>query len=77
MLLRNTGAVAAAPLQSTTGDAKDICGVIIMPFTNANIINFINKSVSSTNIINKVKDSFALIPKITKSNWHEDIINTL
>ena len=32
-------AVAAAPLRSTSGDEKDIDGVIIMPFTNENIIS--------------------------------------
>lgn len=70
-------AIAAVPLRSTSGEVKDINGVIIMPFTNANIIDFINKSVSSINIINEVKKSFAAIPKITESNWHEEIIDSL
>lgn len=40
-------AVAAAPLRSTSGEATDINGVIIMPFTNSNIIDFVVRSISS------------------------------
>ena len=69
-------AVAAAPLRST-GNDTDINGVIIMPFTNTNIINFINSSVSSTKIIGAVKESFSKVPKITESNWFDEIINNL
>ena len=69
-------AVAAAPLRST-GNDTDINGVIIMPFTNTNIINFINNSISSTKIIDAVKESFGKVPRITESNWFDEIINNL
>lgn len=70
-------AVAAAPLRSTTGETTDINGVIIMPFTNSNIINFLNNSINSDKIIAKVKESFEKVPKITEANWFEEIIQSL
>lgn len=69
-------AVAAAPLRSTTNDTE-INGVIIMPFSNENIIKFLNNSVHSSQIIEAVKESFNKVPKITESNWFNDIINSL
>lgn len=70
-------AVAAAPLKSTSGDETDVNGVIIMPFTNENIIRFINNSTSSNKIIKTVKDSFGKVPKITEADWHSDILANL
>lgn len=70
-------AVAAAPLRSTNGKMTDINGVIIMPFTNSNIINFINNSIYSDKIINTVKESFGKVPKITEANWFDEIILNL
>lgn len=70
-------AVAAAPLRSTSGDEKDIDGVIIMPFTNENIIHFLKTNVSSSAIIKVVKESFMTVPKISKANWHQEIIEKL
>lgn len=70
-------AVAAAPLKSTIGDLQEVNGVVIMPFTNENIISFMNNKICSDLIIKEVKKSFEMVPKITASNWHEDIITNL
>lgn len=70
-------AVAAAPLRSTNGEVTDINGVIIMPFTNLNIIDFVVRSISSQNIIQAVKKSFDKVPKITEANWFNEIIESL
>lgn len=70
-------AVAAAPLKSTNGNETEINGVVIMPFTNANIIRFLEQGINSTTIIHKVKESFDKVPKITESDWHSQIINNL
>lgn len=69
-------AVAAAPLRSTTSDT-DINGIIIMPFSNSNIISFLKNSVHSSRIIEVVKESFSKVPKITEFNWFDDIIKSL
>lgn len=70
-------AVAAAPLRSTSGDETDIDGVIIMPFTNENIIGFVNGSISANKIIERVRESFSKVPKITETNWHNEILSSL
>lgn len=70
-------AVAAAPLRSTTGNMTDINGVIIMPFTNANIINFLEGNIQFSTILDKVRESFKKVPKITESDWHSQIIDNL
>lgn len=70
-------AVASAPLRSTGTNAKDIQGVTIMPFRNADIIGFIERSVNSETIIEAVKESFKTVPMITDKNWFDDIIKSL
>lgn len=70
-------AVAAAPLRSTSGDEKDVDGVVIMPFTNSNLIKFLCNDVDSNAIIKIVKESYLKVPKITQNNWHQEIIDQL
>jgi len=70
-------AVAAAPLRSTNGAETDINGVVIMPFTNANMIRFLEQGTDSTLILEKVKESFGKVPKITESDWHSQIVDNL
>lgn len=69
-------AVAAVPLESTTDHIK-VDGVIIMPFTNKDILNFLENNVCSSNIISAVKDSFISVPKITDDSWRKIIIEEL
>ena len=69
-------AVAAVSLESTNTHTK-VDGVIIMPFTNAEIFAFLNQDVYYKDIINVVKDSFAKVPQITDFSWHEEIVSSL
>ena len=69
-------AVAAVSLESTKTHQM-VNGVVIMPFTNCDILKFLEKNVPHTKIISKVKASFATVPQITDVKWHEDIINQL
>ena len=69
-------AVAAVPLQSSS--SNDIVeGVVIMPFDNRNVINFLNNKISSDKIIEVTKKSFSLINKITDAGWRDEIISRL
>ena len=70
-------AVAAVPLQSTVGEIKDVNGVIIMPFTNENMVAFLEKDIPSESILNEIRLSFAKVPKITEKNRHSQIIEKL
>lgn len=69
-------AVAAVSLESTNTHTK-VEGVVIMPFTNQEILSFLEKNVYYKDIVNKVRASFATIPQITDVKWHEDIITSL
>lgn len=69
-------AVAAASLESTNTHTK-VDGVIIMPFTNAEMLAFLNQNVYYKDIIEVVKDSFAKVPQITNFSWHEEIVSSL
>lgn len=69
-------AVAAVPLESTFDHTK-VDGVIIMPFTNNDIIRFLTEETSSIKIIEAVKASFAAVPKITDVSWREEVLNQL
>lgn len=69
-------AVAAVPLESTF-DYKKVDGVIIMPFTNNDMIRFLIEETSSVKIIEAVKASFAAVPKITDVSWREEVLNQL
>lgn len=69
-------AVAAVPLESTF-DHKKVDGVIIMPFTNNDMIRFLIEETSSVKIIEAVKASFAAVPKITDVSWREEVLNQL
>jgi hypothetical protein len=51
-------AVAAVSLESTNTH-QPVNGVIIMPFTNCDILRFLEKDISHENIISNVKKSFA------------------
>lgn len=70
-------AVAAVPLRSTTGILKQVEGVVIMPLTNNNLIHLIINSISVDKLIANVRASFGAIPKLTDSNWHEEILKSL
>lgn len=69
-------AVAAVPLESTFDHTK-VDGVIIMPFTNNDLIRFLTEETSSVKIIEAVKASFAAVPKITDVSWREEVLNQL
>lgn len=69
-------AVAAASLESTNTH-KTIDGVVIMPFTNEDILNFLEKNVTHTQIIDEVKMSFAKVPRIFDAAWHNEVIQNL
>ena len=69
-------AVAAVSLESTNTHAK-VNGVIIMPFTNQDVLTFLEKCVYYKDIVSAVKASFATVPKITDVKWHEEIISNL
>lgn len=69
-------AVAAVSLESTNTHSM-VDGVVIMPFTNGEILAFLEKDVYYKNIINVVKDSFSKVPQITDIKWHEEVMTTL
>lgn len=69
-------AVAAVSLESTNTHTK-VGGVIIMPFTNKEILEFLQKSIYYKDVVKVVKDSFAKIPKIPGVKWHEEIMSNL
>ncbi len=69
-------AVAAVPLESTNSHDK-VDGVVIMPFTNLELITFLNENVNSDTIINESIESFKEIPKITDTQWREKVMDKL
>lgn len=69
-------AVAAVPLESTNTH-KPVSGVVIMPFTNREVLSFLQKGVCQTQIIEATKDSFQKVPPITDVKWHQDIASAL
>lgn len=69
-------AVAAVPLESTNTH-QPVSGVVIMPFTNAQVLSFLQAGVSRTQIIRSVRSSFQKVPSITDIQWHEEILSTL
>ena len=69
-------AVASVSLESTDTHTT-VDGVIIMPFTNKEILMFLEKDVYYKDIIDVVKDSFAKVPQITDVKWHEEILSNL
>jgi hypothetical protein len=69
-------AVAAVPLESTSKHLQ-VDGVIIMPFTNREIITFLEQKTTSCKIIDKVKQSFNNIPKLTDTKWRDKILQQL
>jgi len=69
-------AVASVSLESTNTHTK-VDGVIIMPFTNREILAFLKKNVHYKSIVDSVKDSFAKVPQITDVKWHEAIMSSL
>lgn len=69
-------AVASVSLESTNTHAK-VDGVVIMPFTNKEILAFLEKNIHCKSIVDSVKDSFAKVPQITDVKWHEAIMSSL
>lgn len=69
-------AIASVSLESTNTHAK-VDGVIIMPFTNKEVLAFLENSVYYKDIVKAVKDSFTKVPQITDVKWHEEIMSTL
>ena len=69
-------AVAAVPLESTNTH-QPVSGVVIMPFTNAQILSFLQWGVSRGQIIRSVQSSFQKVPRITDILWHEEILSSL
>ena len=48
-----------------------------MPFTNREVLSFLQKGVCQTQIIEATKDSFQKVPPITDVKWHQDIASAL
>lgn len=69
-------AVAAVPLESTNTH-QPVSGVVIMPFTNAQVLSFLREGVSRQQIIQSVRSSFQKVPRITDIQWHQEILSTL
>lgn len=69
-------AVASVSLESTNTHTK-VDGVVIMPFTNKEVLSFLEKNVYYKDIVKAVKDSFAKVPQITDVKWHEEIMSNL
>lgn len=69
-------AVAAVSLESTDTHAK-VDGVVIMPFTNKEILAFLEKGIYYKEIVKAVKASFAKVPQITDVKWQEEILADL
>ncbi len=69
-------AVASVSLESTNTHTK-VDGVVIMPFTNNEVLAFLKNSVYYKDIVKAVKDSFAKVPQITDVEWHEEIMSNL
>ena len=69
-------AVASASLESTNTHTK-VDGVVIMPFTNKEILAFLEREVYYKDVVKAVKDSFAKVPQITDVKWHEEIMSNL
>lgn len=69
-------AVASVSLESTNTHTK-VNGVIIMPFTNKEVLAFLENTVYYKDIVKAVKNSFAKVPQITDVKWHEEIMSTL
>lgn len=69
-------AVAAVPLESTNNHDQ-VDGVIIMPFTNQEIVRFLVDNINSEDIIKETKKSFDTIPKITDTQWRERIMDKI
>lgn len=69
-------AVASVSLESTNTHTK-VDGVVIMPFTNKEILSFLERNVYYKDVVKAVKDSFAKVPQITDVKWHEEIMSNL
>ena len=69
-------AVAAVPLESTTNH-NQVDGVVIMPFTNMEIIRFLTENVNCETIIKETKESFEGIPKISDTQWRDRILERI
>ena len=69
-------AVASVSLESTNTHTR-VDGVVIMPFTNNEVLDFLKNSVYYKDIVKVVKDSFAKVPQITDVKWHEEIMSNL
>lgn len=69
-------AVACVPLESSlTGKLTD--KVFIMPFTNAEIIQFLSDGVSGTDIVHSVRESFEKIDYTFDENWRSKILSEI
>ena len=69
-------AVASVSLESTNTHTK-VDGVVIMPFTNNEVLAFLKNSVYYKDIVKAVKDSFAKVPQITDVKWQDEVIYSL
>lgn len=69
-------AVASVSLESTNTHTK-VRGVMIMPFTNKEILTFLERNVYYKNVVSTVKDSFAEVPQISDLAWRDKIMLNL
>lgn len=68
--------MASVSLESTNTHAK-VDGAVIMPFTNKEILAFLEQNIYYKDIVSTVKSSFAKVPQITDVKWHEEIMSDL
>lgn len=66
-------AVAAVPLEST-GTHQMVNGVMIMPFTNGEILDILQAEIQAEHILAAVKRSFAQVPRITDTEWKDEVL---
>ncbi len=69
-------AIAAVSLESTNSHTI-VDGVVIMPFTNKEILKFLEKNIYYKDIVKATKNSFSKVPQITDVKWHEEIVYSL
>ena len=69
-------AVASVPLKASNSE-KQTDHVIIMPFTNEELCNFIEKGITDDSIIAAINSSYDEISTNFNDNWRQDIMSTI
>lgn len=69
-------AVASVPLKASNSE-KQTDHVIIMPFTNEELCNFLEQGVKDSSIISAIHSSYNEISTDFNDHWRQDIMNTI